>query len=47
MREDFIRITGARQHNLKNISVTLPKNSLTVFRVSQRLPLPGKGPGCI
>ena len=31
MREDFIRITGARQHNLKNISVTLPKNSLTVI----------------
>ncbi|HEX2749738.1 MAG TPA: excinuclease ABC subunit UvrA [Verrucomicrobiales bacterium] len=31
MREDFIRITGARQHNLKNLSVTLPKNSLTVI----------------
>ena len=31
MRDDFIRITGARQHNLKNISVSLPKNSLTVI----------------
>ena len=31
MRDDFIRITGARQHNLKNISVTLPKHSLTVI----------------
>ena len=31
MRDDFIRITGARQHNLKNLSVTLPKNSLTVI----------------
>jgi excinuclease UvrABC ATPase subunit len=30
MRDDLIRITGARQHNLKNISVALPKNSLTV-----------------
>ncbi|MDB6070642.1 MAG: excinuclease subunit [Verrucomicrobiales bacterium] len=27
----LIRITGARQHNLKNISVSLPKNSLTVI----------------
>lgn len=31
MPDDFIRITGARQHNLKNISVTLPKHSLTVI----------------
>lgn len=31
MGDDFIRITGARQHNLKNISVTLPKNRLTVI----------------
>ncbi len=31
MPDDFIRITGARQHNLKNISVALPKNSLTVI----------------
>ncbi len=27
----LIRIVGARQHNLKNISVELPKNSLTVI----------------
>lgn len=27
----LIRISGARQHNLKNISVSLPKNSLTVI----------------
>src|SRR3989339_1403252 len=26
-----IQIIGARQHNLKNISVTLPKNKLIVF----------------
>jgi excinuclease ABC subunit A len=31
MPDDFIRITGARQHNLKNITVTLPKHSLTVI----------------
>ena len=27
----IIRITGARQHNLKNITVELPKQSLTVI----------------
>ncbi|MDZ4787873.1 MAG: excinuclease ABC subunit UvrA [Blastochloris sp.] len=27
----FIRITGARQHNLKNISVALPRNQLVVI----------------
>ena len=27
----LIRITGARQHNLKNITIELPKNSLTVI----------------
>jgi excinuclease ABC subunit A len=31
MPDDFIRITGARQHNLKNISVVLPKHSFTVI----------------
>ncbi len=31
MPDDFIRITGARQHNLKNITVALPKHSLTVI----------------
>jgi len=29
--ENTIQIIGARQHNLKNISVTLPKNKLIVF----------------
>jgi len=29
--EDFIKIKGAREHNLKNIDVTIPKNKLVVF----------------
>lgn len=29
--DDFIRIQGARQHNLKNINVDIPKNKLTVI----------------
>ena len=29
--QDVIKITGARQHNLKNISLTLPKGELIVF----------------
>ena len=28
---DFITIKGARQHNLKNIDLQLPKNKLVVF----------------
>lgn len=28
--EDFIQVEGARQHNLKNINVRIPKNKLTV-----------------
>ena len=28
---DFIKIKGARQHNLKNISVDIPKNKFVVF----------------
>ena len=31
MPDDFIRIIGARQHNLKNLTVVLPKHSLTVI----------------
>lgn len=29
--EEFIKVRGAREHNLKNISVDIPKNSLTVI----------------
>ena len=28
---DFIKIRGARQHNLKNIDVDIPKNKLVVI----------------
>lgn len=31
MREDFIKIKGARVHNLKNINLDLPKNKLVVI----------------
>ncbi|MBE6468055.1 MAG: excinuclease ABC subunit UvrA [Alphaproteobacteria bacterium] len=31
MAHDFIEIKGAREHNLKNISVNIPKNKLTVI----------------
>ena len=31
MPDKFIRIKGAREHNLKNISVDIPKNKLTVI----------------
>jgi len=31
MKEDFIIITGAKEHNLKNINLRLPKNKLIVF----------------
>ncbi|MBN8833845.1 MAG: excinuclease ABC subunit A [Niastella sp. SCN 39-18] len=30
-QEDFIEITGAREHNLKNIDLRIPKNKLVVF----------------
>lgn len=31
MNQKFITISGARQHNLKNINVAIPKNKLTVI----------------
>ncbi len=31
MSSDFIEIKGAREHNLKNINVSIPKNKLTVI----------------
>ncbi|MBK8712450.1 MAG: excinuclease ABC subunit UvrA [Niastella sp.] len=30
-QEDFIEVTGAREHNLKNIDIRIPKNKLVVF----------------
>ena len=29
--EDVIRVRGARQHNLKNVDLTIPRNRLVVF----------------
>ncbi len=31
MSKDFIRVIGARQHNLKNLSLTIPRDQLVVF----------------
>ncbi|MEB3171084.1 MAG: hypothetical protein VKK43_06905, partial [Synechococcaceae cyanobacterium] len=29
--EDVIRVRGARQHNLQNVDLTIPRNRLVVF----------------
>ena len=31
MTNDFIKVKGAREHNLKNVTVALPKNKLVVL----------------
>ncbi len=30
-KNDWIRVIGAKEHNLKNINVDIPKNQLTVI----------------
>lgn len=29
--EDYLIVSGAREHNLKNVNIKIPRNSLTVF----------------
>ena len=31
MANDFIEIKGAREHNLKNVDINIPKGKLTVI----------------
>jgi excinuclease ABC subunit A len=30
MEENFIKVIGAKEHNLKNVSIDIPKNKLVV-----------------
>ena len=30
MEEKFIKVVGAKEHNLKNVSISIPKNQLVV-----------------
>ena len=41
MANDFIEIKGAREHNLKNVDINIPKNKLTVITG-----LSGSGKSC-
>ena len=29
--DNFIQVTGAKEHNLKNVSIDIPKNKLVVI----------------
>ena len=31
LEEDYVRVRGAREHNLKNVSLEIPRNALVVF----------------
>ena len=31
MPQDFIRVKGAREHNLKNVDITIPRDKLVVI----------------
>ena len=31
MKEEILKVTGAKEHNLKDVSVDIPKNKLVVI----------------
>jgi excinuclease ABC subunit A len=35
MAKEFIRVGGAREHNLKNISIDIPRDKLVVIKVRE------------